>query len=107
MERSVHGIMHGEDFSQFLDHKADLGCSRCMFMAERGPTKKGASGKMTAQSRTHAQVLDQAYGIQVSQLTSGSKREMVFVSVSWFVYHTLIWLECRSYVHISSWNGSE
>ena len=52
--------------SQFLGHKADLGCSRCMFMAERDPTKKGASGKMSyytpvaAQSRTHAQVLDLA-----------------------------------------------
>ena len=37
-----------------------------MFMAERDPTKKGASVKMSyytpvaAQRRTHAQVLDQA-----------------------------------------------
>ena len=33
--------------SQFLGHKADLECSRCMSMAERDPTKKGASGKMS------------------------------------------------------------
>ena len=28
---------------QFLGHKADLGCLRCMFMAERDTTMKGAS----------------------------------------------------------------
>ena len=33
--------------SQFLGHKADLGCSCCMFMAERDPTKKGGSGKIS------------------------------------------------------------
>ena len=49
-----------------LSHKADLGCSHCMFTAERDPTKKGASGKMSyctrvaAECRTHAQVLEQA-----------------------------------------------
>ena len=33
--------------AQFLGHKADLGCSRCVFQAEREPGKKGASGKMS------------------------------------------------------------
>ena len=52
--------------SQYLGHKADLGCSRCNFMAERDPTKKGASGKMSyytcvaAPDRTNVQVRDQA-----------------------------------------------
>ena len=52
--------------SQYLGHKADLGCSRCNFMAERDLTKKGASGKMSyytcvaAPDRTNAQVRDQA-----------------------------------------------
>ena len=31
--------------SQFLGHKADLGCSRCTFKAEREHDKTGASGK--------------------------------------------------------------
>ena len=33
--------------SQFLGHKADLGCSRCTFTAEREPSTRGASGKMS------------------------------------------------------------
>ena len=67
--------------SQFLGHKADLGCSRCMFKAERDPTKKGASGKMSyytpvaAQSRTHAQVLDQAKEYQ-SASSQAAAREI-------------------------------
>ena len=52
--------------AQFLGHKADLGCSRCTFMAERQPGKQGASGKMSyctlsyAPQRTKAQTLIQA-----------------------------------------------
>lgn len=52
--------------SQFLGHKADLGCSRCTFKAERDPTVSGASGKMSyytpaaAPLRTMAQILGQA-----------------------------------------------
>ena len=34
-------------FAQFLSHKADLGCFRCTFKAEREPGKQGASGKMS------------------------------------------------------------
>ncbi|KAL5488744.1 hypothetical protein EMCRGX_G017731 [Ephydatia muelleri] len=33
--------------SQFLGHKADLGCSRCTFKAEREHDTTGASGKMS------------------------------------------------------------
>lgn len=33
--------------SQFLGHKADFGCSRCKFKAEREPHTIGASGKMS------------------------------------------------------------
>eukprot|EP00731_Ephydatia_muelleri_P008580 Em0004g918a len=52
--------------SQFLGHKADLGCSRCTFTAEREPSTRGASGKMSyftqseAPSRTMEQVRIQA-----------------------------------------------
>ena len=75
-----------------------------MLMVERDPTKKGASGKMSyytrvaVQSRTHAQVLAQAMEYQsASSLAAAkrSKKEMVFVTVSWSVYHTLMWLECQ------------
>lgn len=33
--------------TQFLGHKADLGCHRCKFRAEREPGTRGASGKMS------------------------------------------------------------
>ena len=52
--------------SQFLGHKADLGCSRCTFKAEREPSTRGASGKMSyftcseAPSRTMEEVRIQA-----------------------------------------------
>ena len=65
---------------QFLGHKADLGCSHCMFMTERDPTKKGASGKMSyytcviAQSRTHVQALDQAMEYQSASSLAAAKR---------------------------------
>ena len=31
----------------FLDHKADYGCSRCLFQAEREESSRGASGNMS------------------------------------------------------------
>ena len=40
--------------AQFLGHKADLGCSHCMFKAEREPGKQGASGKMSYCTRSYA-----------------------------------------------------
>ena len=54
--------------TQFLGHKADLGCSRCKFKAEREPGTTGASGRMSyftsksasCDARTHEQVLEQA-----------------------------------------------
>ena len=50
--------------AQFLGHKADLGCSRCTFKAEREPGKQGASGmsyctRSYAPQRTKAQTLMQ------------------------------------------------
>jgi hypothetical protein len=57
--------------AQFLGHKADLGCSRCTFKAEREPGKQGASGKMSyytrsyAPQRTKAQTLIQAKEYQI------------------------------------------
>ena len=33
--------------SQFVSHKADYGCSRCKFKAEREPSMRGSSGKMS------------------------------------------------------------
>ncbi len=33
--------------TQFLGHKADLGCTRCKFRAKREPHTAGASGKMS------------------------------------------------------------
>lgn len=52
--------------SQFLGHKADLGCPRCKFTAEREPHTIGASGKMSyftpssAAGRNHEEVIQQA-----------------------------------------------
>lgn len=50
----------------FLGHKADLGCSRCKFQAEREPGTKGASGRMcyythtNSAARRHDEVTEQA-----------------------------------------------
>ena len=52
--------------TQFLGHKADFGCSRCKFQAEREPGTRGASGKMSyytprhSTERSHHEVLQQA-----------------------------------------------
>lgn len=51
---------------QFLGHKADLGCSRCKFSAEREPDTQGASGRMSylttsaSTARSHTEVAQQA-----------------------------------------------
>ena len=52
--------------TQFLGHKANLGCARCKFRAEREPGTVGATGKMsyytstTSESRNHEEVAEQA-----------------------------------------------
>ena len=52
--------------TQFLGHKADLGCTRCKFRAEREPNTTGASGKMSyfttthVEERSHEEVVRQA-----------------------------------------------
>lgn len=52
--------------TQFLGHKADLGCSRCKFRAEREPGTIGASGRMcyftphSSAGRSHEEVVQQA-----------------------------------------------
>ena len=51
--------------TQFLGHKADYGCSRCLFQAEREQSTRGASGNMSyltssmAPPRSREQVLAQ------------------------------------------------
>ena len=52
--------------TQFLGHKADLGCSRCKFSAEREKGARGARGRMSyytssrCTDRTHDEVVLQA-----------------------------------------------
>lgn len=52
--------------TQFLGHKADMGCSKCTFSADREPGKKGATGHMSyftpapCQNRSHNEVVEQA-----------------------------------------------
>ena len=51
--------------TQFLGHKADLGCSRCKFRGEREPGTAGASGRMSYftsgnhEKRSHNQIIQQ------------------------------------------------
>ena len=59
--------------TQFLGHKADLGCSRCKFRAEREPGTTGATGKMSyltpanlPASRNHDEVAKQAEAYQAA-----------------------------------------
>ena len=52
--------------TQFLGHKADLGCTRCKFHAEREPGTRGASGRMSyytgsnTVARNHSETVAQA-----------------------------------------------
>lgn len=41
--------------TQFLGHKADLGCSRCKFKAERELGTRGATGRMSYYTTTSAE----------------------------------------------------
>ena len=50
--------------TQFLGHKTDFGCSKCMYSAEREPGTIGASGKMSyytthsrCEERTHMDIV--------------------------------------------------
>ncbi len=48
--------------TQFMGHKADLGCTKCKFKAEREPKTVGATGKMSyftsspSEERCHEEV---------------------------------------------------
>ena len=62
--------------TQFLGHKADYGCSRCLFQAEREKLSRGASGKMSyltssmAPPRNREQVLAQCIEYQQAKSKS-------------------------------------
>lgn len=64
--------------TQFLGHKADLGCSRCKFSAEREPGTTGACGKMSyytscnSVTRTHRETIDQATEHRLATLKSAA-----------------------------------
>jgi hypothetical protein len=64
--------------TQFLGHKADLGCSRCNFRAEREPGTIGASGKMsyftkgTCAARNHSETIAQAIEHQLATSKSAA-----------------------------------
>ena len=59
--------------TQFLGHKANLGCSRCKFVAEREPGTVGASGKMSyftkslVPDRRHNEVVQQGHQYNAAQ----------------------------------------
>ena len=67
--------------TQFLGHKADLGCSRCKFHAEREPGRVGASGKMSyftgnnVSPRKHDEVLQQ--GMEYKNASSKSSASAI------------------------------
>ena len=67
--------------TQFLGHKADLGCSRCKFRAEREPGRVGASGKMSyftgnnVSPRKHDEVLQQ--GMEYKNASSKSSASAI------------------------------
>lgn len=63
--------------AQFLGHKANLGCSRCKFTAQREPRTSGASGRMCyytpspSEKRSHEEVVRQAHEYKLAS----SKRD--------------------------------
>ena len=66
-----------EKVAQFLGHKADYGCSKCLFQAEREESSQGASGKMSyltssmhALPRNREQVLAQCIEYQQAKSKS-------------------------------------
>ncbi len=86
--------------TQFLGHKADLGCSRCKFRAEREPGSVGASGKMSyftpvsSQSRIHDQVVEDNFNLPLQkQLLLLLQKQMEFVIFK--EYLTLTLLKCQ------------
>ena len=71
--------------THFLGHKADYGCSRCLFQAEREQSTRGASGNMSyltssmAPPRSREQVLAQCMEYQQAKSKSEAL-DMVFVT---------------------------
>ncbi len=77
--------------TQFLGHKADLGCSRCKFCAKREPGSVGATGKMSyftptmAEERKTDEVVQQAEEYkQARRLQRRLHKGTVFGTLSWF-----------------------
>lgn len=68
--------------TQFLGHKADLGCTRCKFMAQREPHTTGASGKMSyftpsaCEERNHLEVKAQAEEFKAATSQADASKEM-------------------------------
>ena len=91
--------------TQFLGHKADHGCSRCKFQAQREPGTAGASGRMSyattssCEERTHNEVAQQAEEYKsahsrAAAAVSIAKRNGVRYSELIRRFHTWISLGC-------------
>ena len=103
--------------SQFVSHKADYGCSRCKFKAEREPSMRGSSGNMSyltsimapnrtkettsqseeyllAKSKTEALSIQKKNGVRYSELIRLPYFDIVRMSIttlcthSYWVWHT-------------------
>ena len=59
--------------TQFLGHKADYGCSRCLFQAEREESSRGASGNMSYQTSNGFSKKQIAQCIEYQQAKSKSE----------------------------------
>ena len=91
---------------QFVSHKADYGCSRCKFKAEREPSMRGSSGNMSyftsimapnrtkeettsqskeyllAKSKTEALSIQKKNGVQYSELIRLPYFDIVRMSIT-------------------------
>ena len=72
--------------TQFLGHKADYGCSRCLFQAEREESSRGASGNMSYLTFSMAPPRNRLHSVlSINKLNPNQKlliykRKMVFVT---------------------------
>ena len=74
--------------TQFLGHKADYGCSRCLFQAEREESSRGASGNMSYLTFSMAPPRNRLHSVlSINKLNPNQKlliykRKMVFVTAN-------------------------
>ena len=100
--------------TQFLGHKADIGCSKCKFRAQREPGTQGATGRMsyltttTSIARTHVEVAQQAEKFRNAPTKTAAaafarRNGVRYSELIRLPYFNIVVMSVTAY--LSSWNG--